>query len=127
MAQAANNIEVIPTKKNLDEELIKDCVALRRIRAELNLFYASRERRDGSVDLSKLIYEKDELEDSISQERPKTVYGAHLMLEVAIDIVAAHTRDPESLMGFGPVQQILQKVENATAFSEALLPGAQYA
>lgn len=66
-----------------------------------------------------------ELQRSLSFEKPLTVYGANLMINAALDLLEARSRGHDSLLGFGPVQEILQQVEKALAFSSAEIPSAR--
>lgn len=96
-----------------------------RLGPELSLMWASEVTDRDERRLHALIDRMHELQRSLSFEKPLTVYGANLMINAALDLLEARSRGHDSLLGFGPVQEILQQVEKALAFSSAEIPSAR--
>ncbi|MDR6306184.1 hypothetical protein GGQ85_003912 [Nitrobacter vulgaris] len=124
MAQARNNIAVLPTKEP-DQDLIGYCDEWVLVRAQLRVGWASQnEGRDGIPDLAD---RKEELERELAFHRPLTVAGACKLVSAALDILYAKERDEESLLAIGPVLEILKHVEDALSYSSDRIPGAHLA
>jgi len=98
---------------------LRTCARWRMVRAQQNINWAKNDEdggygflmSGGGLDL-KPLEEMHECEYSLASLEPKTMKLATELLGVCITVLAAQLEDPETVMGSGPVLEIIRNVKN---------------